>query len=272
MAAALALSAAVAAGMRAPAWIVLPLGMPALLLVPGFLLLEAIRQQSERRRPLIEPIETVTISAVLSVVIDGICGFALAISPWGFTRTTFLPTYILVTMGLAAAALRRQRAAPGDRPRLRYRPMDKVVGALLLGSVCLLAAGIYMADVRAKQAPMVEFYILDADGATENYNTSGPAGSELRVVLGIGTKGQVPLQFQLDVLARKAAIAPNGSIDELEPARLVYTQRVEPSSERAEITLTLRRPTEVGRYRLDYILRSDTSALDRTLSTWTEVR
>ena len=167
------------------------LGLPFILLLPGYVLLAALYPRKEE----LDAIERTALSFGLSIVIVPLIGLALNYSPWGIQLNPVLAfVSLFIVMGVGAAMYRRQ-ALPVEEafainvPLPRWSQASLVRGApALIVVLCLMGFGAtvgLLAISRGSSDRFTEFYILGPDGRAEGYPRTLELGDSLTVILGV---------------------------------------------------------------------------------------
>jgi len=167
------------------------LGLPFILLLPGYVLVAALYP----RKGDLDSIERVALSFGLSIAIVPLIGLAINYSPWGIRLNPILAFVgLFIVMGAGAAAYRR-RAIPGEEafainvslPRWSQVGLVRAAAVLVvvLCSVGFGAAAAFLATSRASSERFTEFYILGPGGRAEGYPRTLELGDSLTVTLGV---------------------------------------------------------------------------------------
>jgi uncharacterized membrane protein/LysM repeat protein len=167
------------------------LGLPFVLLLPGYVLVAALYPRKED----LDPIERAALSIGLSIAIVPLIGLALNYSPWGIRLNPILAFMSLfIVMGAGAAMYRRQALPPEEAfainvplPRWSQIGLARVAPAVIV-VLCLIgfgAAAAFLAMSRGSSESFSEFYILGPDGRAEGYPRTVELGDSLTVILGV---------------------------------------------------------------------------------------
>ncbi|MEX0799617.1 MAG: DUF1616 domain-containing protein [Dehalococcoidia bacterium] len=160
------------------------LGLPFVLLFPGYALLAALFPRGGD----IDPLGRLGLSAGLSVAVVALIGLALNYSSWG-VRLHPLLAAITLLIGLAclAAAVHRQLVDPAPAIEMRMPSARRLVaGVAALAVAATTVAGAYLAlDTGGEPEGFTEFYALDADGGLESYPRLLAEGERAQLVLGV---------------------------------------------------------------------------------------
>jgi uncharacterized membrane protein/LysM repeat protein len=167
------------------------LGLPFVLLLPGYVLVATLYPRKED----LDSVERVALSFGLSIAIVPLIGLALNYSPWGIRLNPILAfVSLFVVMGAGAAMYRRLTLPPGEafviNVPLPRRPQFRLasVAPVLIVVLCLIgfgAAVAFLATSRGGSESFTEFYILGPDGRAEGYPQTLELGDSLAVILGV---------------------------------------------------------------------------------------
>jgi uncharacterized membrane protein/LysM repeat protein len=167
------------------------LGLPFVLLLPGYVLVAALYPRKED----LDPIERAALSFGLSIAIVPLIGLALNYSPWGIRLNPILAfVSLFIVMGAGAAMYRRQALPPEEAfainlPLSRWSQVGLArVAPAVIVVLCLIgfgAAAAFVATLRGSSESFTEFYILGPDGRAEGYPQTLKLGDSLTVILGV---------------------------------------------------------------------------------------
>ncbi|MDS0261393.1 DUF1616 domain-containing protein [Haloarcula sp. S1CR25-12] len=252
----------------------LAVGVPFVLLVPGYAFVSAVFPRAGETGPTDEPgmswLGRLGLSVGGSVVAVGVVGGLLDFTVWGFQREAVVAGLCLFTLAATVVAWYRRRRLPVDRragttagaiaarTRTAVRG-DGVAGTLLTLVVLLSAAGAVgvVAEESANDGLVTEFYLLGEDGSGElvadSYPEAATVGEPTTVGVGVGTTG--PRAFDGRVVARLERITREGDTIRVRDARVLdqFSVRVGPG----ETTVrrhTVQPPFAGERLRLTYRL------------------
>ena len=167
------------------------LGLPFVLLLPGYVLVAALYPRKED----LDSVERAALSFGLSIAIVPLIGLALNYSPWGIRLNPILAfVSLFIVMGASVAMYRRQ-ALPAEEafainvplPRWSQVRLATVAQAVVV-VLCLIgfgAAAAFLATSRGSSESFTEFYILGPDGRAEGYPQALELGDSLTVILGV---------------------------------------------------------------------------------------
>jgi uncharacterized membrane protein len=103
------------------------LGLPFILLLPGYVLVATLYPRKED----LDSVERTTLSIGLSIAIVPLIGLALNYSPWGIRLNPILAfVSLFIVMGAGAAMYRRQALAKAVSTSLGYSSLSRGRGAL----------------------------------------------------------------------------------------------------------------------------------------------
>jgi uncharacterized membrane protein len=233
------------------------LGLPLVLLFPGYALLAALLP----RRDDIDAWGRLGLSAGLSLAVVALTGLALNYSTWGLSLQPLLAfTALPILLASVIAAVRRQLAG-ADGALAAISPPLTVRGVLAVAAVvvatgAVLGGGAYLALQSSGQPEgFTEFYALAPAGGAGGYPSRLTEGEEARLVLGIVNHEGEESSYRIAALV---GASYQGAVRSL---------RLE-DGEAWEGVLTLELPDE-GRQRLEMALyRNDEAAPYRSLRLW----
>ncbi|MDS0284553.1 DUF1616 domain-containing protein [Haloarcula onubensis] len=254
--------------------VALVVGLPFVLLVPGYALVSAVFPAAGETGP--TPARTTSwlgrlgLSVGGSVVAVAAVGGVLDFTVWGFQREAVAVGLGLFTLAATAVAWYRRLRLPVDRragtdaATLAARTRSVVVGegpaGLLLTLVVLLSAagavGV-VAHESTEQGVVTEFYVLGQDESgdlvAENYPTNVTVGEPTTVGVGLGAAGSGPFEGTV-VASLERVTRENDTVRIRESRRLdTFEMRVQPG----ETTVrrhTVQLPLAGERLRLTYRL------------------
>ncbi len=167
------------------------LGLPFVLLLPGYVLVAALYPRKED----LDSIERAALSFGLSIAIVPLIGLALNYSPWGIRLNPILSFVSLFIVMGAGAAMYRRRALPPEEAFAINVPLPKQsqvrlarVAPAVIVVLCLIgfgAAVAFLATSRGSSESFTEFYVLGPDGRAEGYPRTLALGDSLTVILGV---------------------------------------------------------------------------------------
>jgi len=167
------------------------LGLPFVLLLPGYVLVAALYPRKQD----LDPIERTALSFGLSIAIVPLIGLALNYSPWGVRLNPILAFVGLFILMGAGAAIYRRQALPPEEAFIINVPLPKwsqvrlaMVAPAFIVVLCLIgfgAAAAFLATSRGSSESFTEFYILGPDGRAEGYPRTLELGDRLTVILGV---------------------------------------------------------------------------------------
>lgn len=179
------------------------LGLPFLLFFPGYTLLLAL---FPRREGLSGP-GRVVLSFALSIAIVPLIGFILNYTQWGIALEPVLYSIAGFIVVVSAIAWFRQSRLP-EQDRLSFGfglalpggGREKALSVLLaLTIVAALGSLVYVIAVPKTGESFTEFYLLDADGQTQNYPRQLVVGETGQVIVGISNREQATVTYRVEV-------------------------------------------------------------------------
>lgn len=196
------------------------LGLPFILLFPGYTLIAALFPRKDD----LDAIERSALSLGLSIAIVPLIGLALNYSPWGIRLNPILAFVALFIVLAAAVAAYRRRLLPADEafgmtsgvrlPRWsQVRTADRLLAlALVLSLAVLGVAAYFVATSRSDSESFTEFYVLGPGGRAEAYPSLVRLGEDAIVILGIVNREGHDATYQVKV---RIDGEKSGSIDSL---------------------------------------------------------
>jgi uncharacterized membrane protein/LysM repeat protein len=180
------------------------LGLPFLLLLPGYVLVAALYP----RKGDLDPIERAALSFGLSIAIVPLIGLALNYSPWGIRLNPILAFVGLFIVMSAGAAMYRRWALPAEEafamnillPRWSQLRLARVAAAVIV-VLCLIgfsAAAAFLATSRGGSESFTEFYVLGPDGRAEGYPQALELGDGLTVILGVVNREGAAASYEIE--------------------------------------------------------------------------
>jgi uncharacterized membrane protein len=171
----------------------LVLGLPVLLLFPGYALLAALFP----RRNALGSIEWVAYSLGVSIAVVSLIGILLNYTPWGITlHSSLIANGVFIVVAATFALCRRYGLADEERGNIRWNfkfPFGKnrsvtdrvIFGILMLAILGAAVAMIYAYAYPGEGEKFTEFYILGPGGIAADYASELTVGEEGSVIIGI---------------------------------------------------------------------------------------
>lgn len=215
--AAASLLAAALALLEAPLPARLPLGLLAVLILPGYSLAALLFPRADD----LETVERLGLSFAASLAVAIVLALALNYSPWGLRpAAVVLALTAWTVLATGAAWWRRRRLPPRERwsvdlGRLRWGALDRGarLGVAVLAGALLLAGVAIAATVTAPPPPMTEFYILGPEGLAEGYPRQVRAGELVSLTVGIANREGRAARYRVRVEAEGQSLATLGPLD-----------------------------------------------------------
>ena len=170
------------------------LGLPVLLLLPGYVLLAALFL----RRESLGDLERLALSLGLSLAVVPLVAFTLHFTPWGIQITSVLSGLLLWTLGMSViAGERRRRLSSGERYEvtwesvkgwaysLRYHTPVEIYAAFVLPFLAILGTAVWMVQQPQRGELFTEFYVTDAKGESLDLPARLRVGEPRSVRVGI---------------------------------------------------------------------------------------
>ena len=198
-------AAAIAAMLGAWSWIRIVLGLPLVLLFPGYCLVAVAAPRNND----LKPIARLAISVGVSLIFFPLLDVLLNYLPVGVTLNSAVLSLSAATVLLAAAAWwRRTRLPELERFRLEIRlpsflvkqsRTGKVANVLLIISVVavLVSGGAAFFAPRVGER-FTEFYVLSSSGSVADYPRNVRLGIEVTVTLGIKNEEGTSLAYRVE--------------------------------------------------------------------------
>jgi uncharacterized membrane protein len=194
------LLAAWAALLSAPPPVRLPLGLLAVLLLPGSALVATLFPRADD----LDGLERLALGIGLSLSVIAVLALGLNATPWGLRPQALivgLTGWTLLASGVAE--WRRQRTPPDERAEpgrgflLLLRERSFRLGLGVLGGVVVLCATALWVTLGAPPPPLTEFYMLGQQGLAEGYPRGGAPGQVLAVTVGITDREGRPASYEV---------------------------------------------------------------------------
>jgi len=271
------------------------LGVPFLVLVPGYALISALLPWSDDREPTGEGdghrggdlLRRVTLALPLSVIAVGAVGVLLSATVGIRLVPAVVGIAAVTVLGVVVALVRRvthppaARAAPlreSSTSMLRLGGTPVQTAVMILALVALTTAVAFAATAPTDQDPYTEFYVLSenetGDLVADEYPATFVAGEGHTLYFGVENHEHRRVTY--DVVVRSQAVGPDGNA--------TATERVDSfnvgvdAGERAIVERTVA-PTETGEpRRLQFLLFEDgvpsdpgADGADAALHVWVDV-
>ena len=249
-------------------------GLPFVLLVPGYALVSAVFPAAGETAPLSQRttswVGRLGLSVGGSVVAVAAVGGVLDFTVWGFRREAVVAGLCLFTLAAVAVAWYRRRALPPERRagtdagRLAARTRSVVVGqgpasALLTLVVLLSVAGAVgvVAQESTQRGVVTEFYVLGENDSGElvadEYPSAVSVGEPTTVGIGLGATGAGP--FDGTVVASLERVTRAGDTVRIRESRRLDSFNVTASAGETTVRRHTVQPPFAGeRLRLTYRL------------------
>lgn len=210
------LAAAILALLNAPQMLRLPLGLLAVLVLPGHSLTVALLPGEND----LDWIERLALSLALSFTIVSVLALALDATPWGLTYlslTISVTAWTALVSAIAWARLHNGTRSDGPSifPKLAALSSSdrsvKLIFATLAGAVALSAVVLTLM-LNTKPPPLTEFYLLGPDGLAENYPRSARPGEDISVIAVVANRGETAATYEIIVESRTHILTRLGPI------------------------------------------------------------
>jgi len=184
LAASVMLAAAAAAWLQGPEGVRVPLGLAAVLFLPGFAVSKALFPgKADLSRS-----ERLALSIGLSLVIVVLVALTLSYTSTGvsFSPTVWTVTGVMLVSTVAAAIRLRMSTPPVEERSQPSWPAVRTAGlgviALAVLSVAVTLVALILSQTRSKYT---EFYVLGPAGQVQNYPASVQQGQQLDLSVGV---------------------------------------------------------------------------------------
>lgn len=208
------------------------LGLPLLLLVPGYVLVAALfpaapppAEVGATRTPAgaLGGLERLALSLGLSLAVVPLLGLLLNLTPLGIRLVPVLLTVAAFNLAVGGVALARRARTPEPlRPEFRVRvaapawrglaPLDKALVVLVaLAAVAAVAAVGYVALAPRPGEAFTEFYVLGPGGKAEGYPTTLAPGEPGPVILGVANHEHAAAAYRIVPTLVQVEYVPNAT-------------------------------------------------------------
>ena len=215
LAVAIAVLAAVFVWLNAPAPLRVPLGVVAVLVLPGY----CLSLLAFPPGPSVGEAERLGLSLGLSVALVGVVAICLQYTRWGVRPAPLVIAITAATILWATLAAVRewtQPPAPADAAslipatsRMRWRSRSALLVTALVGAT-LVGAGAVAVAVPQPASQASEFYLLGPEGLAENFPRQAFAGRPVPITVGVRNRDTSPLTFEVVVRSSTEDVARYG--------------------------------------------------------------
>ncbi|MHB1417623.1 MAG: DUF1616 domain-containing protein [Chloroflexota bacterium] len=209
------LLAAALAASGGPLVLRLPLGLLAVLLLPGYGLSVALFPGRDR----LDGIGRVAFAFGSSLAMVIVLALGLNYTPWQLTYGALTASVTVVTLALSALGHWRTRHLRIDaKVRLRI-PRTVLDGGpsrravLIVGAAGLLATLSLALTLAVPPAPYSEFYMVGEEGLAKDYPRAVEAGVTFGVDVGVANQERSPATYEIEVTAQGRTVANTPSIE-----------------------------------------------------------
>jgi uncharacterized membrane protein len=185
----------------------IPLALPLLLFIPGYLLVSLLFPRKDD----LTGIERLTLSIVLSIAIVIFDGFALNYTPWGFRPAPIVISLSIITLLLVLITLVLRKRIPADEKFLfdyhvflkslksdeKPTELEKALIVALVASIIIASGIIIYGKVTFPEDKFTAFYLLGEGGRMENYTTDLYLGRSTSVTVGIENHEHTTVKYTL---------------------------------------------------------------------------
>jgi uncharacterized membrane protein len=186
------------------------IGLPFVLFFPGYASIATFFPTNTSLRGS----ERIALSFGLSLAIVALIGLALNYTDLGIRLNAVLVSSTIFILTMCVIAFVRQTKVPdhekpfvllnlhalGKKSRLNQNRSDKIILWVLIIAILgiMVAFGIIIAQPKTSQA-FTDFYILDANGQTENYPHDIKLGDSASVTVGIVNNEGIPTLYRVEI-------------------------------------------------------------------------
>lgn len=183
------------------------LGLPVLILFPGYALLTALFP----RKNALGGIEWMAYTLAVSIAVVSLIGIILNYTPWGITiNSALIANGVFIVAAAAFAWCRRYRLADEERDGLKWHfgfsfgKKQSIVDRLISGILMLAILGAAVAMIYAYVSPetgekFTEFYILGSGGESADYTKEMVVGEVGSIVIGIINREHETASYRVEV-------------------------------------------------------------------------
>ncbi|MBC7086742.1 MAG: DUF1616 domain-containing protein, partial [Methanomethylovorans sp.] len=189
------------------------LGLPMVLLLPGYALIAALFPAKDD----LDGIERLALSIGLSIAVVPLMGLGLNYTPWGIRLIPILASLSVFTLLMCLIAVYRRAHLPSEKafsvsfddvykalkspfstqPESR---LDRILTIILVISVLASVVTLVYVVVTPKQGEkFTEFYILGMNGKADNYPTQFTLGDTGQVIVGVVNHEYEPVKYTIDL-------------------------------------------------------------------------
>jgi uncharacterized membrane protein len=228
-------------------WLRGPLGLVALLVLPGYALAIALFPRAGE----LDGVERVALSIGLSVAQLPLLILAVDRSPWGLSPPAMVAAICSLTWTWCAVAIARLGPLPAGLSFLARRPawhewwpastLERA--AVLVGVTLVAMVGLALLSIIRQPAvpSLTEFYILGAGGLAEDYPRTATHGEPVWVTVGVTNREGRPMGYLLAARQGEVELIRSDRL-ELEPGatwtgRLPLTLPAHGFDQRVDIVL-----------------------------------
>lgn len=202
----------------------IPLGLAAVLFLPGYTLIAALFPSSKD----LDGLERIGLGFGVSVALIPVLATGLSFTPWGIRlvpAVISLSAFVILTS--AIAWYRRQGLAPEERPDLALQLAPRFwgpsFGRASLGAKALLilsgltltitAVILYQTLISRENYALTEFYLLGPDGLAQGYPREATVGQPLWVTVGIRNYEGARATYRVEVRHLGRPIGSTGPME-----------------------------------------------------------
>jgi uncharacterized membrane protein len=174
--------------------ILILLGLPFLLFIPGYLLTSALFPTKKNEHG-IDTIERVALSFGLSIAIVPLIGLLLNYTPWGIRTGSILFSLFIFIIGMGIIAILRWKTIdPLKRhilvleisfPKTKTRLESLLVYILGICIIIAFASAVYVVTIPRTGEKFTEFYLLGTSDKIDDYPHNLSLGEDKNVIIGI---------------------------------------------------------------------------------------
>jgi uncharacterized membrane protein len=184
-------------------------GLPFLLFLPGYALVSALWAKNTE----LDMLERTALSLGLSIALVALVGFGLNFTPLGITlNSVVIGLFILILILVGLTWYRRLQLKPEERFQLKFGVVNDTMDAIssanklivLMVVIAIIIGGgllVYIA-LNPPQETFTELFILDENGATEDYPSSLIVNESAQITIVVISHEEETIDYNIVVWLR----------------------------------------------------------------------